>query len=51
MIYDEIEAKIHAENYAVPLFNLQDIYGMSERMDWQPRADAKLIIAEMKVAE
>ncbi|MGA0541313.1 ABC transporter substrate-binding protein [Neotabrizicola sp. VNH66] len=50
-IYDEIEAKIHAENYAVPLFNLQDIYGMSERMDWQPRADAKLIIAEMKVAE
>jgi peptide/nickel transport system substrate-binding protein len=38
-------------DYTVPLFNLQDIYGMSTRMEWTPRADAKMIIKEMSVAE
>ncbi|QEE43489.1 ABC transporter substrate-binding protein (plasmid) [Rhizobium sp. WL3] len=50
-LYEEIQQKGHDLNYTVPLFNLQDIYGMSERMDWQPRVDAKLVISEMKVAE
>lgn len=50
-MYDEIGQKIHDQNYAIPLFNLQDIYGMSERMEWTPRADAKLMLSEMKVAE
>jgi peptide/nickel transport system substrate-binding protein len=50
-LYDEIQQKGHDLNYTVPLFNLQDIYGMSERMTWQPRVDAKLLISEMKVAE
>ncbi|WP_459614572.1 ABC transporter substrate-binding protein [Bordetella sp. 2513F-2] len=50
-LYDEIQQKGHDLNYTVPLFNLQDIYGMSQRMVWQPRTDAKLIISEMKVAE
>ena len=50
-MYDEVEQKIHDLNYAVPLFNLQDIYGMSERLDWQPRTDAKLMLGEMKVSE
>jgi peptide/nickel transport system substrate-binding protein len=50
-MYDEIEKKIHDLSYAVPLFNLQDIYGMSERMEWQPRADAKLMLSEMHVIE
>ncbi|MNL60166.1 hypothetical protein D3C87_1839560 [compost metagenome] len=50
-LYEEIQQKGHDLNYTVPLFNLQDIYGMSERMTWQPRVDAKLMISEMKVAE
>lgn len=50
-IYDEILQRAHDGNYTVPLFNLQDIYGMSDRMEWQPRTDAKLIINEMKVVE
>lgn len=50
-IYDEVQQKIHDENYAVPLFNLQDIYGLSERMEWQPRVDAKLMIRDMKVSQ
>lgn len=50
-IYDEVQQKAHDLNYAVPLFNLQDIYGLSERMEWQPRVDAKLMMKEMKVTE
>jgi peptide/nickel transport system substrate-binding protein len=50
-LYDEVQQKGHDLNYTVPLFNLQDIYGMSERMDWKPRVDAKLMVSEMKVVE
>ncbi|PZX17146.1 peptide/nickel transport system substrate-binding protein [Palleronia aestuarii] len=50
-LYDQVFAKGHDLNYTVPLFNLQDIYGMSERMEWQPRTDAKLLIKEMGVTE
>jgi peptide/nickel transport system substrate-binding protein len=50
-LYDDIQKKGHDLNYTVPLFNLQDIYGMSERMEWQPRVDAKLMVSEMKVTE
>ncbi|RDE08941.1 ABC transporter substrate-binding protein [Pelagibacterium lacus] len=48
-LYDEITTMVHEQAYDVPLFNHQDIYGMSERMIWQPRTDAKLIINEMSV--
>ena len=50
-LYADIFKRGHDLNYTVPLFNLQDIYGMSERMEWQPRTDAKLLIKEMSVAE
>ena len=39
------------DNYLAPLLNVQDVYGISERVEWQPRVDAKLIVKEMKVAE
>ncbi len=48
---DAVQKKGHDLSYTVPLFNLNDIYGMSERMEWQPRTDAKLMVSEMKVAE
>lgn len=50
-LYEAIQARGYAGNYTVPLFNLQDIYGLSERLNWQPRTDAKLMIAEMTVSE
>lgn len=50
-LLDEVQKKAHDLSYTVPLFNLNDIYGMSERMEWQPRVDAKLMVNEMKVAE
>ena len=27
----------------------EDIYGFSQRLDWTPRVDAKLLVKEMKV--
>jgi len=50
-LYHDIFEKGHDLSYTVPLFNLHDIYGMSERMEWQPRVDAKLIVKEMSVTE
>ena len=50
-MYHEIQKTVHDQHYTVPLFNLQDIYGLSERMQWTPRPDAKLLISEMQVAE
>ena len=50
-LYAEVQQMGRDLNYTVPLFNLNDIYGMSERLTWQPRVDAKLMIREMQVAE
>lgn len=50
-LYHAIFQKGRDLSYTAPLFNLQDIYGMSERMDWQPRTDQKLLIKEMSVSE
>lgn len=50
-LYDEITQKAYDDNYLAPLLNVQDVYGISERVEWQPRVDAKLIVSEMKVAE
>ena len=50
-LLDDVQKKAHDLSYTVPLFNLNDIYGMSERMEWQPRTDAKLMVSEMKVTE
>lgn len=38
------------EHYFLWLVNNQDNYGMIEELDWQPRVDAKLIVAEMSLA-
>jgi peptide/nickel transport system substrate-binding protein len=35
--------------YFVFLLNINDTYGMSERLSWQPRVDAKLLVKEMSV--
>jgi len=35
----------------VPLLNLKDIYGLSERLQWEPRLDGKIFAVEMRLAE
>jgi peptide/nickel transport system substrate-binding protein len=37
--------------YFTFLLNNEDIYGMSERLNWQPRVDAKLLVSGMSTAQ
>lgn len=50
-MYAEITKKAYDQSYLVPLLNLEDIYGFSKRLDWQPRVDSKLLVKEMKAAD
>lgn len=49
-LYNEALELARDEAYFVWLVNNADIYGMSERLDWQPRVDAKLLVREMTVS-
>jgi peptide/nickel transport system substrate-binding protein len=33
------------------LLNLEDIYGMTERLEWTPRLDGKMLVSEMTLSE
>lgn len=48
-LYHEAIRHAYEQAYFVFLLNINDIYGMSERLDWQPRVDAKLLVSEMSV--
>ena len=48
-IYNEALQMAYDQSYFVWLVNNEDLYGLSERMDWQPRVDAKLLVKEMSV--
>jgi peptide/nickel transport system substrate-binding protein len=50
-IYNEAVQLAYDEALFVWLVNNQDIYGLSENVEWQPRVDAKLLVSEMSVTE
>lgn len=50
-LYAQVTKKANEHYYLVPLLNMQDIYGFSQRLEWAPRVDAKLLVKEMKVTE
>jgi len=50
-LYDEITQKAYDLDYLAPLLNQEDVYGLSERLNWTPRIDAKLLVKEMSVTE
>jgi peptide/nickel transport system substrate-binding protein len=50
-IYQEA-VKIAADDaYFLFLVSNEDLYGLSERLEWTPRVDSKLIVKEMSVSE
>lgn len=49
-LYNEALQIAYDEAYFVWLVNNEDIYGMSDRLEWQPRVDAKLLVKEMSVS-
>jgi len=50
-LYAKITARAQDEAYVNSLLRVQDIYGLSERVDWAPRVDGKIFIKEVAVAE
>lgn len=50
-LYAEITQKAYDLDYLAPLLNQEDVYGLSERLNWTPRIDAKLLVKEMSVTE
>ena len=49
-LYRQAVALAHEQAYLVWLVNTEDVYGLSERMRWTPRADSKLLVTEMSFA-
>ena len=49
-LYNEALKMAYDQAYFVWLVNNQDIYGMSKRLTWTPRVDAKLLVKEMSVS-
>lgn len=35
----------------IPLVNLEDIYGLTGRLEWTPRLDGKMLVIEMRLTE
>jgi peptide/nickel transport system substrate-binding protein len=48
-IYEGIAQAASDDLIYIFLLQAQDIYGLSKRMEWQPRVDGKLIIMDMRV--
>ena len=48
-LYGQAVQRAYDQAYFLWLLNIEDIYGMSDKLDWQPRVDAKLLVKEMRV--
>ena len=49
-LYHQATARACDDAYFAFLLNIEDSYGASERLVWEPRVDAKLIVSEMSVS-
>jgi peptide/nickel transport system substrate-binding protein len=48
VIYHKAVKRAHDQAYFVWLLNIEDIYGLSERIQWSGRVDAKILVSEMQ---
>jgi len=48
-IYEQAVKRAHEQAYFVWLLNIEDIYGVSKRLSWPGRVDAKMLVNEKKV--
>jgi peptide/nickel transport system substrate-binding protein len=49
-VYNDAVALAYDEAYFVWLVNNADIYGLSDRVDFEPRVDAKLLVKDMSIS-
>jgi peptide/nickel transport system substrate-binding protein len=50
-LYHQAVQRAFDQAYFVWLLNIEDIYGMSKRLDWAARVDAKMLVKEMRVID
>ena len=48
-MYHKAVKHAHDNAYFVWLLNIEDIYGVSARVSWSGRVDAKILMNEMKI--
>ena len=48
-LYHQAVKRAYDQAYFAWLLNIEDVYGLSARLDWQPRVDAKILVNEMKL--
>jgi len=48
-MYHQAVKLAHDKAYFTWLLNIEDVYGVSARIDWKARVDAKILIKEMKL--
>lgn len=48
-IYEQALQIAYDQAYFVWLVNNQDLYGLAENVEWQPRVDSKLLVKEMSI--
>jgi peptide/nickel transport system substrate-binding protein len=48
-LYHQAVKRAYDQAYFVWLLNIEDIYGVSARIDWPARVDAKILVSQMKV--
>jgi peptide/nickel transport system substrate-binding protein len=47
--YNQAVKRAFDQAYFVWLLNIEDVYGLSKRLAWPGRVDAKMLVSEMKV--
>jgi len=50
-MYHQAVQIIHDEAACVFLLNLDDIYGLSQRLEWQPRIDGRILVKDMTLEQ
>jgi peptide/nickel transport system substrate-binding protein len=50
-LYHQAVQIAHDDAVVGVLVNLKDIYGMTERLEWTPRLDGKMLVSEMTIKE
>jgi peptide/nickel transport system substrate-binding protein len=48
-LYHQAVKRAHDQAYFLWLLNIEDIYGVSKRLTWKGRVDAKILISEMQL--
>lgn len=50
-MYHKVVQIVHDEAACIFLLNLDDVYGLSKRLEWTPRLDGRILVKEMTLTE